>query len=800
MIKLYILLGCFFFTNISLAQVIQVRSHSTGEPLPGATISAQNATKSTITDSSGNFNLNIFSNELITVSHSGYHSKTLNTHEMAATHIIYLLPAVDLQTVVFSANKWKMKKADLPFSVVSIPKQDILMGNPQTAADLLGSSGAVYIQKSQLGGGSPMIRGFATNRILLAVDGIRMNSAIFRSGNLQNVISLDPFIIESAEVLFGPGSVIYGSDAIGGVMSFKTTATEFSGNEKVKIKGNAQVRYSSANNENTLHAGVKAGWKNWALVTGITRSGYGNLKMGNKYGPDEYLKTFVVKRINNEDVKLPNPHPLVQDPSGFNFTSLLQKISYKSDKGWQIDYGFHYSTTTDYSRYDRLIRVRGNGTPNSAEWKYGPQEWMMNNLSFSTDNSTGIYDQLVIRAGYQFFEESRIDRNFGSNTRNIKLEKVHAYSASVDFLKSISSKHSVFYGAEYIFNKVHSEGKEENIVTLLKSPAASRYPQSDWYTAGAYLTWKWDVIENLKLHSGLRYSYYGLKGIFNTDFYPFPFTTMNLGSGAANGSIGLVYQPSSSVNLHANFSTGFRAPNVDDAGKIFDSEPEAVVVPNPHLKPEYVYSGEAGISKSFGRVLKIDLAAFYTLLDKALVRRDFLFNGQDSILYDNELSKVQAIQNAAQAKVYGVQAGLEVNLPGGFNFLSRFNYQTGEEELDDGSIDPLRHAAPFFGNVQSSYTFNKFIFNLSYYFNSEVSYENLASEERGKTYMYATDLQGNPYSPSWGILNFKLLCRLNENFTVTGGVENILDKRYRPYSSGIVAPGRNIILSLKASF
>ena len=79
--------------------------------------------------------------------------------------------------------------------------------NPQTAADLLAQTGAVFIQKSQLGGGSPMIRGFATNRVLLVVDGVRMNNAIYRSGNLQNIISIDPLSIETAEVIFGPGSI-----------------------------------------------------------------------------------------------------------------------------------------------------------------------------------------------------------------------------------------------------------------------------------------------------------------------------------------------------------------------------------------------------------------------------------------------------------------------------------------------------------------------------------------------------------------------------------------------------------------
>ncbi len=66
--------------------------------------------------------------------------------------------------------------------------------------------------------------------------------------------------------------------------------------------------------------------------------------------------------------------------------------------------------------------------------------------------------------------------------------------------------------------------------------------------------------------------------------------------------------------------------------------------------------------------------------------------------------------------------------------------------------------------------------------------------------MYAIDADGNPYSPGWYTLNFKAMYHLNELLSVTAGLENITDQRYRPYSSGLVAPGRNFILSLKANF
>ena len=130
----------------------------------------------------------------------------------------------------------------------------------------LGSSGEVFIQKSQMGGGSPMIRGFSTNRILIVVDGVRMNNAIYRSGNLQNVISIDASTIENTEVIFGPGSVIYGSDAVGGVMSFNTILPRLSSVDEWEYSGNIMSRLSSANKEKTGHFDFQSEVKSGALL------------------------------------------------------------------------------------------------------------------------------------------------------------------------------------------------------------------------------------------------------------------------------------------------------------------------------------------------------------------------------------------------------------------------------------------------------------------------------------------------------------------------------------------------------
>jgi hemoglobin/transferrin/lactoferrin receptor protein len=796
-------IACFsFILGMELsAQVITIIDKTSREPLELATISSNKPNAFVITNVKGQASINAFKgSEIIEIRMLGYERLQTSYAIISQNNFVaeMLISKLSLDDVVISATRWNQDKQDIPNRITTLVPRDIQLQNPQTAADLLGNSGEVFIQKSQQGGGSPMIRGFSTNRLLIAVDGIRMNTAIFRSGNLQNVISLDPFATESAEILFGPGSVIYGSDAIGGVMSFQTLSPQFSLNDESLIKGAALARYSSANNEKTAHFDINVGWKKWALLTSFSNFNYGDLKMG-QHGPDDYLRPFYVERQNAADVVIQNPNPLVQNPTGYEQTNLMQKVRFKPNPNWDITYGLHYSTTSNYSRYDRLIRTRGV-LPRSAEWEYGPQVWLMNNLTVTHNGASQLYDQMTIRLAHQFFEESRIDRDFNNPIRRSRIEKVNAYSLNVDFEKSLSTATKLFYGVEGVHNDVNSLGTDENILTRAVIDGPARYPQSTWASYALYSSIQHRFSPKVLLQAGARYNYFALNATFDTRFFPFPFETAEIGNGAVTGSLGFVINPQHDLTISTNISTGFRAPNIDDAGKVFDSEPGAVVVPNPNLSPEYAYNAEIGIAKVINSSIRIDFTGFYTRLENAMVRRDFDLNGQTEIVYDGELSRVQAIQNAAYATVMGFQTGIEVKLESGIGFSSRFNYQSGEEEVDDGTVSPSRHAAPWFGLTRFTYNHQNLRMDFYGMYTGQVKFEDLPLEEQGKAYLYAADANGDPYSPSWFTLNFKALYKLQNGISLSGGVENITDQRYRPYSSGLAAAGRNVILSVRVDF
>jgi hemoglobin/transferrin/lactoferrin receptor protein len=788
-------------STTALGQVLTVKDQVSQQPLEMVQLYNKQLAQMSFTDAKGQVDVTqLQGHDSIVVRLVGYRTEVLRYEELQKKGFqLYLKESnIALNTVVVAATRWQQDAKEVPQKVSTIRPKDVQLQNPQTAADMLGQTGEVFVQKSQGGGGSPMIRGFATNRVLIAVDGVRMNNAIFRSGNLQNVISLDPFTLEKTEVLFGPGSVMYGSDAIGGVMSFYTLTPKFATDDATFVTGSATGRWSSANQEKTGHVDLSIGLKKWAFLTSATFSDYGDLKMGTR-GPDDYLRPEFVRTRNGQDEVIPNPDPQRQVYTGYEQLNLMQKVRYRPSENWDLHYGFHYSTTSDVPRYDRLINYR-NGRLRSAEWYYGPQVWLMNNLQLTHQANNKLFDKLNIGLAHQLFEESRHNRDLGKSIRYNRYEQVNAYSANLDFEKALGQRHHIFYGLETVYNIVRSSGTDENISRGETTSGPSRYPDgADWSSHAAFLTYRFKAGEKFTVLSGARYSRVLLNASFDNAFFDFPFTDANLNAGALTGSTGVVYSPKASWQLSTNLSTGFRSPNVDDIGKVFDSAPGLVVVPNPNLKPEYAYNADLGIAKVWRDAVKLDATAFYTYLQDALVRRNYTLNGSSSIDYEGELSQVQAVQNAAYATVWGVQAGIEVKLPAGFGFSSRYNLQRGREELDNGTEAPLRHAAPSFGVTRLTYTRNRLKADLYAQYNEEIKHANLAPEEQDKAYLYAADRNGNPYSPAWATLNLKVRYQLNQHLAASAGIENITDQRYRPYSSGIAAAGRNFVVSLRAS-
>ncbi len=782
-----------------ISQTVTIVDDEDFKPIPDVIILNKTKTTYIYSNKSGKADISAFADEnTICFQHFTYERVCLTFDEIRndGFEIKLKKKIFAFEEFVVSANRWEQNKDEVPNKITTVLKPAIEFQNPQTAADLIGISDEVFVQKSQLGGGSPMIRGFATNRILIVVDGVRMNNAIYREGNIQNVISLDPSSVESTEIIFGPGATVYGSDAIGGVVDFHTKKALLSTGDKTYFKVDALTRFSSADKEKTFHLDFNAGTRKAAFLTSISYSKFDDLKMGSRKNPD-YLRPEYVKRINGKDSIVVNPDPRVQIYSGYNQINTMNKLRFKLSPGIDLVLANHFSRLSDAPRYDRLIQYKSPGKLKYGDWYYGPQKWMMNNIQLTVDTKTLIFDEFRVIASQQSYQESRHDRSFGKTSINEQTEKVSVLSLNLDFDRNFNSdRELVYYGFEFVNNGIRSVAQTRDIVTGEITPAGSRYPNGDnrYNSYSLYSGYKNNLSEKLTLNTGIRYNHVSLNStIADNSFYSFPFTEINISNGALTGAAGIVFRANEKFHLSLNASTGFRAPNLDDAGKVFDSAPGVVVVPNPGLKPEYAYNLDLSFTKDFGEIIHTELSGFYTWLTNAMIRHDFLFNGNDSIVYLGELSKVEAVTNAGSAHVYGFQLNMQVNISKNIYLRSALNIMEGHEN----NGDPLRHATPVFGSTHLLYESGKFKADLYSVYNGSKKFEKMAPSEIEKAYLYSIDKNGNPWSPGWQTLNFKVSYEIKNRFFINTGIENILDCRYRPYSSGIVSPGRNFIISLR---
>ncbi len=793
------LVSFFLAIKVISGQTITVVNQANNAPIPQVTIQEKESNRAAITDELGKAELIGFSKTgIIIIRHPSFRTRQIKLSDLKSTNFFIEMTeeVFEMDDVVVSANKWEQKKEEIPQRISEYKPEDIALAEPATAADLLTMNGQVFVQKSQLGGGSPMIRGFSANSVLIVIDGVRMNNAIYRSGNLQNVITLDPNNLQEAEVVFGPGSVIYGSDALGGVMDFHTKTPSFS-NDGQFFKGSGFVRYASAAEAATGNLQFDITLPNFASFTSFTYSDFGDLRTGNNRTdkfPDFGKRLEYVERVNGEDRITQNSNFNKQISSGYNQLNILQKLRFRLGKYSDLTYAFHQSTSSDIPRYDRLIERQNNELKN-AEWYYGPQNWQMHSLQTRIFYPTRFFDQMKMTTALQTITESRHDRRLNSDSLRSRTESVDLISMNLDFEKTYGSNDELYYGIEGIRNEVGSEANNTHIDNGGEALTSTRYPDggSDYVSIAAYISNKKRFNEHLILSSGIRYSYIKLKSRFeDKSFFNFPFDEISQKNGGLTGSLGLVYLPKPDWKLNLMVSNGFRAPNVDDVSKVFDSEPGTVVVPNADLKPETSYNIEYGVSKRFSSNLKLEFVNYYSFLRNALVRRPFTFNGQSQIIYDDVLSNVFAEVNVGRAFIWGFSINLAAEVYPGINLKSSLTYTDGEDTIENL---PLRHVTPYFGETSMTLVRNKLTSSLIFRYSGGIDFDDLAPSEQNKPHLYTAD-----GALPWATVNINNSYKVNDKLTVNMNIENLLDTHYRPYSSGISAPGFNVILSVRATF
>lgn len=704
----------------------------------------------------------------------------------------------ELNEVVVS-TKVPKNYEKLPNQIEVITAKQIDFQNFQSTAEVLSNSGSLFVQKSQQGGGSPAIRGFEASRVLLLVDGVRMNNLIFRAGHLQNIITVDESILDNVGIFYGPSSTLFGSDALGGTVAMTTKRAKFLSEVKNKYTGGISTRYSSSNQEKSVSFNLNYATSKFASFSSLAYNDFGDLKMGktkNHNGDFFGERPFYVATIGGVDQLMVNDDKYVQKKSGFKQYNFLQKLAFKTNSGSEHGLNFQFSTSSNVPRYDRLTDSSTSTVLRNAEWYYGPQQRVLAIYSITKSNAF-LGSDMKVNFAYQNAQESRHNRRFGNYNLQHREENVNMYSASLDLTKK-GSKSDFFYGFETYLETLKSSAYAKNINTGVQTVLDTRYPNGDniMLRNDFYVSFNHTFSEKTFWNTGARVGITTLRStIANNTFFSLPFNSISQGNLTYSGAIGIVHNPSNNVMLKANVSSGFRAPNIDDLAKIFESIPGTLIVPNEDLKPEKTVTLDLGfVLKSDSKRFKLENTYFYTRLYDAIVMASSTFNGLNTIIYDGAPSAVFANQNKRKAFITGLSTNVIVAVLNNLHFNANFNYTLGKV-VENGNQSPLDHISPYFGKIGFLFTQKSITLETYILYNGKKALSDYSSSgEDNLVYAPATGM------PAWETYNFKAGFTVIENATIFAGVENIVDTQYRTFSSGINAPGRNIYAGLKYSF
>ena len=819
-------LSIFFLLLFSLktvAQEIIVIDFVSKSPIEGAAVYNFSKKKALLTNEKGKADLSLFLDyETLYVQFYGYETISFVINKLGIKDSFTIKLNQKKQTldeVILSVGRTSAKRKQIAEKVQIINADKIKFQRPSSGADLVGLVPGVRIQKSQGGGGSPVIRGFEANRLLLVVDGVRMNNAIYRSGHLQNTITINPNNIERVEVIFGSSSVGYGSDALGGVIHYFTKSPLI--NSEQKISTDFSTDFSSANNAFLNSISTEVSFKKWASLTSVSHSKYGDIRMGKNrthgfenWGLTPYYSSN--SRTKYSPKPLANENNLIQKNTGYDQFDLFQKFLIKLDGQNQFILNFQYSNSSDISRYDKLVEET-DGSLRFSEWYYGPQKRFFVSPQLKFFPGKKFLNSGRITLAYQNIEESRVNRYFGSLTRNNQKEKVTVWSFNLDFKFEYQKKHSFSYGFESTYNDVLSFAFSQDLIIKNNKisgyspslPIPTRYPsQGSSYTSFAgFFNWIWDINEKVSLNAGVRLTNTYLRARWK-EYYNINalLSKVNLDAAALTETIALTYRPNLKTQLNFIFSNGFRNPNIDDVGKIRESKGN-LIVPNPNLFPEYAYNSEVGITRYLEKSKNyFSLRGFTTLISRHIGRDNYIIFADTStkdlntIIYKGEELTTLANNNLGNRNLYGA------SVDGYFSFTQSLSVKGNLSYIradNNKQYSPLPSISPIYGSLVLNYQKDNWLTSLRFEFSGKknpMNYSKGGEDGLEETPLISDNPELYNGTPAWNDISLLSQCKLKKNINLNLGIDNILDLHYRTFASGISAPGRNLKLGINFSF
>jgi outer membrane receptor protein involved in Fe transport len=680
------------------------------------------------------------------------------------------------QTVVSAPRAARTATAPLT-QVTVVTAEDLARTNERSLPRALGKAAGLFVQETNLGGGSPMLRGLIGNQVLILVDGVRLNDSTTRGGPNQSLNSIDAATVERVEIVRGPSSVLYGSDALGGAILIWTKTrppgSRVEGEDARAIRAALGGEYLS----------VVDGWQGDVEVSGAWSSG-GVIGIGSYHDWDDLTAG------DGEEV----------EHTGYHGNGVF--AAYEQALGLDRTLRFSAARTRDFDvpRSDRMNAGFGQTTAPNEEWFYSLEDRERYILSYDDRAAGGLSDAMQVRLSVRRYQEDRKIRSTGSSSRALESDQTDTLGMGVDWKKQLGDSHLLTWGVDADYDQVDSTRENVDINTGVTTPADGAFaPNSNYLSTGVFLQDEIFALEPFDVTAGVRYSY-----------FDFSFDDPDTGDeedgdfDSITGSLQVATDVGESSRVTGTLSQGFRAPNLADLAKSA-SFFGGTELANPDLDPEQSWMAE--LAYDFTRpTWSVGTAVYYNQIDDAIGARlidpgDPTVPGDETYQRDNvgELRYV-GVELLGDTKLGGAESPWSARAIAesvwGRQYDDTVDETTGEEPLWDV---PARRVPPFHGILGLRYEPLGGLWKLGW---AELSYSWAFEQDE----LNPGDLADPRIDPdgtdAWNTVDLDFggpIGKPAQGSTWWVGFHNLFDESYRVHSSGIDAPGFGVVVGARIS-
>ncbi len=651
---------------------------------------------------------------------------------------------IHLEDIVIVGNRFETSLSDRPEAISVLNIRQLKSLSPMSMPEALSAMPGVFMQKTNHGGGSPFVRGLTGYHTLIMIDGVRLNNAIFRSGPNQYLNTVDPLMIDQIEVLRGPGSVEYGTDAIGGTIYLRSKEPQFSDNELL-VKGNLYAKWLNHNMEKSGRAELQLSSKKFALLAGITRKNFGNIVAGE--GLDEL------------------------DYTSYDEYSTDLKARYKLNSSQTLSFAWQHHKQNDVQLYHKLI------TGEYSTYSFDPQQRDLIYLRHELERDNSVISGFRSTVSMHQSDETRKKQKNGSEDFFTEHDRDRSYGFTFEAMTELGKNWEGVTGFETYYDQVSSSALKTNLTSGKDSTLRGLYPEKSSISNLSVFSLHTLKIKKFELNGGIRYNYFLLR---LTDEL---FSDLSLNPSALVGTIGASYRIFRNTEISLRFNSAFRAPNINDVSS-FGIADFRYEIPNIDLDPEKSWNKELGI-KTNQKYISGALHLYHNNLTNLITNVKTTFLGQDSI----DGVKVYTRENVGEAFLKGIEGELQIRPLRFLTINSYLVYTYGQNVTNN---EPLRRIPPLTGLVGLHWSMIK---------NLEVITEWQFAGKQDRLSSGDMDDSRIPEggTPAWSLFNCRFSYRI-AGLQINTGLLNIFNEAYRTHGSGVDGIGRSLYISLRYNF